>query len=126
MKIDFAKKNVFKQKTFSALLERTRLDGVSVDELVCETDVDGDEDDGMMGEAYVDDEDLVIYEAFNALDRDGNSFISAAELRHAIANEGEELTYKEVDVIIRDADGDHDGQINLEEFAEGIYIEDEG
>ncbi len=49
-------------------------------------------------------------------DRDGNGFISAAELRHVMTNLGEKLTDDEVDEMIREADVDGDGQINYEEF----------
>ena len=48
-------------------------------------------------------------------DRDGNGFISAAELRHVMTNLGEKLTDEEVDEMIREADVDGDGQINYEE-----------
>ena len=50
-------------------------------------------------------------------DKDGNGFISAAELRHVMTNLGEKLTDEEVDEMIREADIDGDGQINYEEFA---------
>jgi Ca2+-binding EF-hand superfamily protein len=46
-----------------------------------------------------------------ALDRDGNGFISAAELRPAMTNWGEKLTQEEADEAFRVADVDGDGQI---------------
>ena len=53
-------------------------------------------------------------EAFRVFDKDGNGFISAAELRHVMTNLGEELTDEEVDEMIREADIDGDGQVNYE------------
>merc|ERR1712008_353311 len=40
-------------------------------------------------------------EAFRVFDKDGNGFISAAELRHIMTNLGEKLTDEEVDEMIR-------------------------
>ena len=57
-----------------------------------------------------------IREAFRVFDKDGNGFISAAELRHVMTNLGEKLTNKEVDAMIREADIDGDGKVNCEEF----------
>merc|ERR1711934_955476 len=57
-----------------------------------------------------------IKEAFKVFDKDGNGFISAAELRHVMTNLGEKLTDEEVDEMIREADVDGDGQVNYEEF----------
>lgn len=53
-------------------------------------------------------------EAFRVFDKDGNGFISSAELRHVMTNLGEKLTDEEVDEMIREADIDGDGQVNYE------------
>jgi calmodulin len=60
--------------------------------------------------------DEEIREAFKVFDKDGNGFISSAELRHVMLNLGEKLTEEEVDEMIREADIDGDGQINYQEF----------
>ncbi|KNZ60324.1 calmodulin [Puccinia sorghi] len=57
-----------------------------------------------------------IREAFKVFDKDGNGFISAAELRHVMTNLGEKLSDQEVEEMIREADVDGDGAINYEEF----------
>nr|2KZ2_A Chain A, Calmodulin [Gallus gallus] len=59
-----------------------------------------------------------IREAFRVEDKDGNGYISAAELRHVMTNLGEKLTDEEVDEMIREADIDGDGQVNYEEFVQ--------
>ena len=53
-------------------------------------------------------------EAFRVFDKDGNGYISAAELRHVMTNLGEKLTDEEVDEMIREADIDGDGQVNYQ------------
>ncbi|KAF5185989.1 calmodulin-like [Thalictrum thalictroides] len=55
-------------------------------------------------------------EAFRVFDKDQNGFISAIELRHVMLNLGESLTDEEVELMIREADLDGDGQVNYEEF----------
>ncbi|NXA79820.1 CALMS protein, partial [Thryothorus ludovicianus] len=57
-----------------------------------------------------------IREAFRVFDKDGNGYISAAELRHVMTNLGEKLTDEEVDEMIKEADCNGDGQVNYEEF----------
>ncbi|KAL0925837.1 hypothetical protein M5K25_004208 [Dendrobium thyrsiflorum] len=55
-------------------------------------------------------------EAFKVFDKDQNGYISASELRNVMINLGEKLTDEEVDLMIREADMDGDGQVNYEEF----------
>ena len=56
-------------------------------------------------------------EAFSVFDKDGNGFISGAELRHVVlANMGKYLTEEEVNEMMRAADINGDGQVNYEEF----------
>ena len=52
-------------------------------------------------------------------DKDGNGYISAAELRHVMTNLGEKLTDEEVDEMIREADIDGDGQVNYDGESRG-------
>ncbi len=52
--------------------------------------------------------------AFRVFDKDGNGFISAAELRHVMTNLGEKLNDHEVDEMMKEADIDGDGQVNYE------------
>ena len=59
-----------------------------------------------------------ILEAFKVYDKDGNGFISKAELIHVMANLGEKLSDGEIDEMIREADVNGDGQINYEEFVQ--------
>ncbi|KAK7265045.1 hypothetical protein RJT34_32661 [Clitoria ternatea] len=54
---------------------------------------------------------------FNCFDRDGNGYISAAELAGAMAKMGQPLTYRELTEMIKEADTDGDGVISFNEFA---------
>ena len=62
------------------------------------------------------DTEAEIKEAFRVFDKDGNGFISKAELSYVMTNLGERLTVQEIDERIREADIDGDGQVNYEEF----------
>ena len=59
-------------------------------------------------------EDLI--EAFRIFDRDGNGLITRDELRHVMTTLGEKLTEEEADEMLRQADINQDGYINIEEF----------
>jgi hypothetical protein len=53
-----------------------------------------------------------IRQVFRELDKDGNGFISAAELKHGMMASLD----KKIDSMIKEADVDGDGQINFLEF----------
>ena len=58
-------------------------------------------------------------------DKDGDGYITAAELRHVMANLGEKLTDDEVEEMIREADQDGDGKVNYcgkYLRMEGVYV----
>ncbi|CAL1399497.1 unnamed protein product [Linum trigynum] len=57
---------------------------------------------------------------FRMFDRDGNGYITAAELAHSMVRLGHELTAEEVAGMIREADTDGDGRISLPEFSRAI------
>ena len=54
--------------------------------------------------------------AFRVFDKDGNGFISPAELRQAMIDHGERATDEKVDRWIQEADFDEDGLVSYEEF----------
>jgi calmodulin len=53
-------------------------------------------------------------EVFRAFDRNGNGFISPADLRHVMTDLGENLTDEEIDEMMRAAGSDGDGKVNYE------------
>ncbi|EXC28028.1 putative calcium-binding protein CML15 [Morus notabilis] len=69
----------------------------------------------MKEEILVNQEQLL--EVFRSFDRDGNGYITAAELAGAMAKMGQPLTYRELTEMIREADVDGDGAISFNEFA---------
>ena len=69
----------------------------------------------MMWKYMVDmDETDVILEAFRMFDADGSWYITDTEVRNTMASEGATLTNDEVDGMIKEADIDEDGKVNLE------------
>ena len=56
-----------------------------------------------------------IRQAFRVFDSDGNGYIEAEELRHVLTSLGEDLTDKEVDHKMREADVGGDGIVSYEE-----------
>ncbi|XP_050221356.1 probable calcium-binding protein CML18 [Mercurialis annua] len=57
---------------------------------------------------------------FNMFDRDGNGYITPAELAHSMAKLGHALTVEELTGMIKEADTDGDGCIDFQEFAQAI------
>lgn len=69
-----------------------------------------------MNEEILMNQDRVL-EVFKCFDRDGNGYISAAELARAMAKMRQPLTYRELTQMIKDADANGDGVISFDEFA---------
>lgn len=61
-------------------------------------------------------------EAFKTFDREGQGFVSAAEVRHVLSAMGDRLSDEEVEEIIRctDTQEDLDGNIKYEEFIKRV------
>ncbi|XP_047320456.1 probable calcium-binding protein CML11 [Impatiens glandulifera] len=61
-----------------------------------------------------------LVELFKMFDRDGNGYITAAELAHSMAKLGHALTVEELTGMIKEADTDGDGRISFQEFSHAI------
>lgn len=68
----------------------------------------------MSEEVLINQEQLM--EVFRAFDRDGNGYITAAELAGQMAKMGHPLTYRELTEMMRDADTNGDGVLSFNEF----------
>ncbi|XP_020985654.1 probable calcium-binding protein CML16 [Arachis duranensis] len=71
------------------------------------------------GNGYVEFDELVhvlIPRDSSVFDRDGNGFITAAELAGSMARMGQPLTYRELAAMMAQADSNGDGVISFEEF----------
>ena len=55
-------------------------------------------------------------EAWKVFNKDGNRYITAAELKYALTHLGEKVTDEEVNEMIGEEDKDGDGRVNYEEF----------
>ncbi|MBA0790139.1 hypothetical protein Gohar_014805 [Gossypium harknessii] len=58
-----------------------------------------------------------LMEVFHLFDRDGNGYITPAELAGCMAKMGQPLSYGELTEMIREADADGDGVISFNEFS---------
>lgn len=58
------------------------------------------------------DEEQALYEAFRVFDKDGSGTISAEELKAVMKTLGEDLSDKELDEMLKEADTDGDGTID--------------
>ena len=58
-----------------------------------------------------------LLEVFRSFDRDGNGYITAAELAGSMAKMGHPLTYRELTDMMREADTNTDGVLSFNEFA---------
>ena len=54
--------------------------------------------------------------AFKVFDKEGNGFVDADELRHALTSLGEKFTQEEVDEMVKEIKVDADGQFNYDEL----------
>lgn len=69
----------------------------------------------MTEQVFINQEQLA--EVFQLFDRDGNGYITPAELAGAMAKMGHPLTYRELSEMMREADTNGDGVISFQEFA---------
>ena len=62
-----------------------------------------------------------VYEAFNTLDINNNGKITAIEVRRAMETRGFILSDKELNLIMRRLDADHDGVIRFNEVSKFLF-----
>ena len=53
-----------------------------------------------------------VMDVFKVLDKNGDGFINAAELRHIMSKLGVKISHKEAQDMIKEADEDGDGKLN--------------
>jgi calmodulin len=64
-----------------------------------------------------------LIEAFRLFDTEGKGLINILDLRQSLISMGEMLAPDEIDKIIQEADDDHDGYINYEEFVKKVMTD---
>ena len=62
------------------------------------------------------DEDRHLKNLFSSLDRNNNGLISIHEIRYIVTHSSENISEKDIETIMKEADTDGDGLISLEEF----------
>ena len=78
----------------------------------------------LMAKIMNDDEtEELLIEAFKVFDKDGNGFITSHELRNIMIHLEEDLTPVEIEEMVREADINNDGTIDLEEFVKMMSSE---
>ena len=65
--------------------------------------------------------DTAVADAFEMFDINRNGYVSRQEIKKVMLQLGEAVSNRKVDVIVRDADIDEDGKINIEEFQQKEY-----
>merc|ERR1712170_183046 len=66
------------------------------------------------------DMDQPMRNAFEALDKEGFGNIREAELRQILTTLGEPLSYKDMDLLLRDVGVDEDGNVRYDDFVDVI------
>ena len=62
------------------------------------------------------DEDVYFRNLFDSMDRNKNGMISIHEIRYIILHSNENISEKDLELLMRNVDIDGDGSINFEEF----------
>lgn len=71
----------------------------------------------MMSKQQTDDIDIeALMDAFKIFDKDDDGFLTVKELKRIMTQLGERMGTRELDEMVKEADSDHDGLINCQEF----------
>jgi len=65
-----------------------------------------------------------VNEAFKVFDKDGDGYLSIAELRYVLSSIGEKLTDEEMEEMIGEADPDGDGHVKHQELVKMLMKND--